>query len=211
MVKKSVSAVLVFLGTLAAVAGVNAQQSRQQPLAPAKPAELKSLIVETVHPYMVRAYNPPLPVATTVTKAAMAFDHPERTLAAYFSAMVRGSYTDFLACWTVDSVAQLEQANKKMRRSPEQWERIWATSLAGQRVMAMYWINYGRYVLVNYRVEPSAGLAPTSEAQEAVAVLIEESPGVWKLTQALRADAVPQHWKANGNRIRLPADSLFDR
>lgn len=64
------------------MAGVALAQDRQQPLAPAKAPERKSLIVETLHPYAVREYNPLLVIATDVSKPAMAFDHPERTLAA---------------------------------------------------------------------------------------------------------------------------------
>lgn len=190
------------------MAGVALAQDRQQPRAPAKAPEHKSLIVETLHPYAVREYNPPLVIATDVSKPAVAFDHPERTLAAYFSAMTRGSYADFLSCWTADSAAQFEQIGKKLNRSAAQWEAIWAQKFAGRRIVATHWINYGRYVLVNYRVEPAVA-GETDD--EPLAVLKEESPGVWKLTQALRADALPQHWKTPGNRVRLPADPLFDR
>jgi len=199
-------AVVFVLG--AVWASVALSQDRLQPLASAKPPEYKSLIVETVHPYRVREYVPPLVLATDVTKAATAFDHPERTLAAYFSAMARGSYSDFLSCWTADSVSQLEAVNKKLQRSPDQWQRIWAETISGRKVVATHWINYGRYILVNYRIEQRA---PSVESPEAVAVLMEETPGRWKLTQALRADALPQHWKTRGNRVRLPADPLFDR
>jgi hypothetical protein len=198
----------LFLCTLMLAAGTVTAQERLQPRSAAKVAEYKTLIVETIHPYAVREYSPPLVIATDVPKAAMAFDHPERTLAAYFSAMVRGSYADFLACWTADSAAQLEQVSKKLNRAPEQWEAIWASKFKGRRIEATHWINYGRYVLVNFRIEPALAGEP---ADEQPLVLKEESPGVWKLTQALRADAVPQHWKSPGNRVRLPADTLFDR
>lgn len=64
-----------------------AAEQRQQPLAPAKPRELKRLVVETVESYRVQEYTPPLVLATDVGMPQVQFNHPERTMAAYFSAM----------------------------------------------------------------------------------------------------------------------------
>lgn len=63
-------------------------------------------------------------------------------------------------------------------------------------------------MLLNYRIDP---VGSGGSGQEATAVFVEEVSGRLKLTQALRADALPQHWRAPDGRVRVPADALFER
>lgn len=178
---------------------------RAQPLSKTGPAVSKALIVETVHPYTVRPYTPELEIPDKPASEQASFAHPESTMRAYFGAMKSRDYEAFIACWTSRSRDLMREKDKTMGRTPDQWKAIWQGTFSGKKVYATHWINYGKYVLVNYRVE---GPEPVQAGNEAVAVLVQED-GLWKLTQELRTDPLPANWRSESGRIQVPADSLF--
>jgi hypothetical protein len=201
---KSRIAKVTFAAVLLGACQLHAQ-TRTQPISKTGPVTTKTLIVETVYPFTVQEFAPPLEIAMVPSNVQDSFNHPEHTLRSYFSAISSKDYQRYLQCWTKDSQLLMQQKDKSANRSPGQWQDIWQSTFVGKRIQVTHWITYGRYVLFNYRL---VGAPP--ETGESVVALVQED-GQWKLSQGLREDPVPLNWRESSGRIRQPASSLVAR
>lgn len=164
----------------------------------------KTLIVETVYPYTVFEYNPPLDLPMLRSDENADLTHPEKLLKAYFSYLRSGNYEGYISLWTESSKRLMEDADKRANRTKETWRALWAGAFQSRNVQVTHWVTYGRYVLLQYRVVT----ANPSPSDEATAVLVKMG-SEWRLTQELKADPVVANWRAAPSRIQIPADAVL--
>lgn len=158
----------------------------------------KTLVVETVSKYTVFEYSPPL----EMTEAKPDFQHPEAAARSLFSAVRAKDYDAYLKCWDARSQAVMAERDRKIGFTPDKWRAMWEGTFRGKRIQLTHWIGYGKYVLLNYRVEPAA----SAETAQAVLVLAQEN-GAWKATQDLREDQILTAWNGSTGRIQVMSDA----
>lgn len=199
---KSTASALLFLF----LAGVTQAQVKITPTGKTAPPKAKSLIVETIHPYTLYEYT--LPIETVDLKAVgkASFANPESTLQTYFTAMKASDYQAFIACWTKSSQILMKEKDKQINFTEAKWRSLCALAFNGKQIYLTHWINYGKYVLINYKVTPSEDPA-TSE----ITVALVQEAGEWKLTQELRGDQLLTAWRSPNNRVQVPSDALLSR
>ena len=177
-----------------------------QPNAPASPATRRILVVETTHPFELREFTPPLEMSASKQSTAKGeVAHPEDTLRAYFEALKAGDYERFMSLWSNESQAYMREQDRAAGRTPEFWRSLWSKTFVGRRVMLTHWINYGPYVLIQFRI---GDLRP-DKTNENILVLKQDAPSIWKLTQELRDDQFLTGWNEPSGRIRVPAEALL--
>lgn len=201
------ASVVVFFVLLGAPLLCSAQ-NKLQPISPVKAPQNKTLIVETLHPYTVFEYDPKLLVSSSSASIVPDFSNPEATARTYFGALKTQDFDLFTKSWNSISISEMTKNGRILGREREDWRSIWRGTFAGKEIYATHWINYGKYVLIGYRV----GAVATSEAldQESTLVLTQEG-NQWKLTQELKGDALLSNWKTTSGRVRQPSEKLLSR
>lgn len=177
----------------------------EQPMGTTTPAKRRILVVETVHSYDVREYAPALrvdPKSDLIVKFPRG--SPEGLLFGYFAAMRAGDYEAFFSSWTSESQSLMREQDTKRGFSPTFWREQWRQTFASREIFLTHWINYGKYVLVRFRV----GNALPDKSNENMIVLAPTGDG-WKLTQELRADQFVSGWDSPTGRIQVPAEAVL--
>ncbi len=174
------------------------------PLGKTSPPNRKTMVVETVHPYTVYEYQPPVVLPLFSAGEQQDLSHPEKLLKAHFNYLRTGDYERNLLLWTAASRQVMEAADKRGNRDKAFWTGLWSRAYANRKVELTHWVTYGRYVLMQYRVSSDDGVAPS----EATVAVVKEGND-WRLTQDLRADPVAVNWRTSPGRIQVPADALL--
>jgi len=177
-----------------------------QPTAPTSSASRRILVVETTHPFELREFTPPLEMNAPKKSTAQGEKvNPEETLRLYFEALKSGDYERYMSLWSKDSQVLMREQDRSANRSPEFWRNLWSSAFVGKRVVLTHWINYGPYVLIQFRV----GDLRADKSNENLLVLKQESASTWVLTQELRNDQFLSGWNDPSGRIRVPAEVLL--
>jgi len=177
------------------------------PASPAAPALYKNMIVETVYPLKVQQYSPNKKLVLLADQAKASYSHPEETLQAHFSAMAELNFEWFLTTWDSQSANQITKKNRELNRDSSYWTGLWKKMLAGRDVELTHWVNYGRYVLIAYRIK--AMNATEKEFSDTVALTKEGN--YWKLTQELANDPILTYWNAPSGRVQRAANTLVKK
>jgi hypothetical protein len=202
MNKKSLH--LIQLALLSLVCSSALAQSLITPSSKTLPPKSKTLIVEVVSPFTIYEYSPALEIIDLAENKTPSFTHPELALQAYFSAMRSLDYEAYLNCWTKNSQAFMQEKDKQYKFDADKWKSMWATAFVGKKIQIINWINYGKFVLIYYKVSPSAN----SDTSETTIALTQEN-GEWKLTQDLRADQILTSWNNPTGRVQVPSDAML--
>ena len=115
-------------------------------------------------------------------------------------------YDAYMNCWTKDSQIMMREKDKLIKFDSTKWKALWSSAFVGKNIQILNWINYAGYVLLHYRVSPTAN-AETSEMT--VALTLEN--GEWKLTQELRTDQILTSWNNPTGRVRVPSDLMLTK
>jgi hypothetical protein len=161
----------------------------------------KQLIVETVHPFVVRQYAQALRVSSTQDATQLfGADSPEVVLSQRVFAMMQGNYKAFMASWDRWSNTEMEQRDKDASRDASFWVGRWRENFSNGSLKFLNRIEVFDYVFINYQIEKQG--KPTFVST--VAFLKEDAK--WIGTQRLVNDPVLEHWNSNGNRVQRMAD-----
>lgn len=195
---------------LALVLALGAPLARSQEEAPAavKPPapifattapQVEQVIEENTYYYKVRAYTPPVEVKP-VNAASASYANPETAAIANISAMVAGDFEWWRSTWTPAAQRMMSQRDRDLDRAPSEWLEIWARVFPGRTIELTHRIDTGSFVLIAYRVLPSAD-EPEGETIELTGAY-ELDDGRWLSTQALASDPVLAYWQQPGFRIK---------
>ena len=145
------------------------------------PPEARLLLIEgEAHDFTRVLYDPAVAIQS-VSRTAAAYDTPEESLIAHISAMVTGDHAWWLAGWSSAAQTLMKAEHQKLKLAPADWQAIWKQGLEGKQVRLVERIDYGRYVLLGYRLEPGP---TTSSLYPFVAV---NEGNRWVATQDLTA------------------------
>lgn len=202
MIKKFI----IISGLCASLMCTSFAQVAINPISKTLPLKSKVLIVETIFPYQIYDYSPLLNIVDLAKDKKPSYSHPESTIQAYFHAMKSLDYDAYMNCWTKDSQIMMREKDKLIKFDSTKWKALWSSAFVGKNIQISNWINYAGYVLLHYRVSPTAN-AETSEMT--VALTLEN--GEWKLTQELRTDQILTSWNNPTGRVRVPSDSMLTK
>lgn len=194
--------VLVFLHCSLALAQINSSDLQFRS---------KSVLIETRLSILVGKYVPPLFVQYT-DKSNRTTVSPEKTAIAFFSAMADGDYAEWLALWSEESRAVMNDRNKSLNRSSAELAKNWEGIIRSRPVELLGRADYERggfrFSLVNYRIR-TQGLTITDQASGQTT---SKQSGFFEGTIALKKNGV--RWESVQDLARDPVFSnsalLFD-
>lgn len=163
----------------------------------------RTLTVETVYPFKQTDFDPPLSLGALKPSADV---DPLATLQRHFAAMRSGDVDAFLSTWTASARHQLaarQLAGDAARAAAvERWTKV----LAGREAVLETRVDFGRYVLLAYRLRDGA----SGQIVVKDTVAFEQEDGAWKLTQALARSPLLLNWNAPNGRVQVAPDALVD-
>jgi hypothetical protein len=127
-------------------------QTNTSPKAKTLAPKSKTLIIETVAPYVIFEYSPPFEIIDLASGKLPSFSHPELAIQAYFSAIRSLNYEEYLNCWTKNSQAVMRDNDSKIKYDAAKWKAIWADVFVGKNIQISHWINYGSFVLIGFHL-----------------------------------------------------------
>jgi hypothetical protein len=163
----------------------------------------KTLVVEQLHVFRLAKYSPPYLLRLDVKSGAPSFATPEDAVLAHFRAMKQRDFSKFMTTWTKDSQAFMRKRDEERGRAEAFWVSAWEKALERQKVELSSWLQYGKYILIEYRMSREDG--PGTVFEDTVALTREN--GEWKLTQELAADPILANWNAPTGRIQILSDA----
>jgi len=195
---------------IAAALGTTFAQAQDRPVVHKDGATLggrgyRSLTVEMTYVYSVTPYSPAYAVKLVDQKGA-SYATPEDALIANLSSLAATNFAWNNQTWTAASVRDMEQRDRADGTTPRDWETRWKTLYAGKRFDLLNRIDYGRYVLIEYRVSGAPGGKPMVDT----AALAKDGQQ-WKVTQELAADPILQHWNSPQRRVQMAPNSMFSK
>ncbi len=163
----------------------------------------KTLIVETVYPFAVAQYTPPVAMPATVKRAVPAT--PEEVMFQLFGAMAAADYDWNMSLWTPASRLDLQQRHAKPGEGKAYYESLWKKSRKSNCTLVSR-VSHGRFLIIQYECA-SAG----SGQRFKDTIALEKQGEQWFLTQALAANPLLDRWNAPGGRIQVTSDTMFKK
>ena len=164
--------------------------------------EYKQLIEEVVYPIKVRRPISekffPLVVSTRKSSSTQECDSskPEDVVRDWLVRMSVPSYVLALKCWDVDAQAKFQKMDKEEGKSVSTWHSEWSRIYSGNNAALTARIDFGQYVLIEYKVVKSA----SNQVVTYETVALREFGGRWLLTLAAVETPVPLGW--GGKNLR---------
>ena len=122
--------------------------------------------------------------------------NPEQVVRDWLVRMSVPSYTLALKCWDNDAQTILQQMDKKEGKSPSAWQAEWSKLFSGNRAVLTARIDFGPYVLIEYRIAKGT----SSDIVSYETVTLRKSGERWLLTLAAVGTTVASGW--NGKNLR---------
>lgn len=171
------------------------------PAVASKPAVRKTLIVETLHPFIIHEYSSSIDMNK---KMQLDQSSPEAIFVNYHQGLMSTSYEDSLKFWDEESQKMMLKFNKEKGFTPEKWKTLWNNSYTGKKVLLTHFVNYGKYVLLRQVI-----LDSENKLQSENTMALKKVEDKWKLTQDLRADQIMNTWNGSQLRIQVPSSALL--
>lgn len=182
-------------------------QDIEKPRLLADTAQNKTLVVEQVFPYTLIRYKPLTKLNLLKSRSEESYSGPEDALRSHFSSMHAKDYDWFLGTWSAASKQQMQLQNHSRGRDAAFWVAAWGKALSGKQIELTSWLNYGKYVLIEYRIV--SGTGDTNSFTDTIAMVKEKNQ--WKLTQELSADPILSHWNSPSGRVQIPSNTAISK
>ena len=181
--------------------------SLEKPIPPAgaSSVEFKTLIVENVYSYELNKYTPSKQLNLITDRKSASYADPAAALVAHFSAMKAADFDWFLNSWSANSRVEMMVRDKKLNRSSSYWIDLWSNWGVGDSFELLNWIQYGRYVLIQYQLKSVNG---NKKLIVDTVALIKDGQE-WKLTQDLANDPILVNWNNQRGRIQVAPNSMI--
>ena len=192
------AAVLISVPVLACAAPGTAESAY-----PMSPAVFKTLVVETVYPFSVAQYAPPVVVPSTLARAVPTT--PEQVMFQLFASMKAADYDWNMALWTPASRLEMQQRHAKAGQGKAHYEAIWKQSRRSNYTLAAR-VTHGRFLIIQFEYD-----SPGAAKRQNDTIALEKQGEQWFLSQELAANPLLERWNAPGGRIQVAPDTMFKK
>lgn len=182
--------------TLLCTQGANAQQLG--------PTSFKTVVVETVLPFSVRAYQPTFILPEVKRTLGGNFLAPEDAISAFFGSLRAADYQWNETTWTRFSREFNSRKNAESGLIAKDWEARWSKQFSDKKIELLSRIDYDKYVILEYQ----ATVASTGQITETDTLVLEREGDSWLLTQALVDNPITFAWKTSGKRLQLGPNTV---
>lgn len=187
MFKNIIPVIFLVFGVLASAADISSG-----------PTVYKTLIVETVHPFSVTSYSPPL-VSKSVTKGGG--DSLEGVFFEFVSSMKSADYDWNNSLWDLQSLAEMKKRDAEAGRGQKFWESKWKSQISAIYTL-LNKIEYGKYSIIEFEVDIDGRKSKDT-------LVFEKIANRWRATQALSSSPVLAHWNTSRGRVQVAPEVLF--
>jgi hypothetical protein len=171
---------------------------------PVSAPQYRTLVVETVFPYAVAKYTPPVAMPAAAVDGTPR-STPESVLFQMAAAMQAADYDRAIALWTPESQQLMHQREQASGQGKQHWQQLWRSTVR-KNYQLLSRVSYGNYVLIEYQYQlgPAATVVTDTMA-------LEQRDGSWYLTQALAADPMLLHWNNPAGRVQVLPDCYLSK
>ena len=163
----------------------------------------KTLIVETVYPFSVSTYTPPVPVPANVARTQ--HGTPEQLVFQLIAAIQAGDFDWNMSLWSPSSRAEMQRRQVQSGQGRAYWEGFWKESRK-QNYTLVSQIIHGRFVIIEYEFESVGG-----GKRQRDTIALEKQGEQWYLSQDLAANPLLQRWNVPGGRVQVAPESMFKK
>ena len=111
----------------------------------------KTLIVETVYPYSVTAYSPPVAVPSDTQKADDR-ETPEIAFFKFIASMKTINHSWNNSLWSPQSQVSMRQRELASSQDKGYWERLWRSQTTFKYTL-LNRVEYSNYVIIEYEID----------------------------------------------------------
>ena len=163
----------------------------------------RTLVVETVYPFVVTKILPVKVVPLASPSEATSTATPEDLFSRHFGAIRSGDYGTFIATWEASATAMMAEKDRKAGRGASYWLERWRATRLGGEVKLLNLVEYGKYSIYQYRIEVNG--KPFTDS-----LAIVRTIDGWRFTQELASNPILTYWDAPGGRIQVAPPTLVD-
>lgn len=150
----------------------------------------KTIVSENIYRYTVLRYSPPVTITQLEKPLKCSQGSPEETVIAMVSAMSSLDYDLWSTCWKSAYQPKGDASTRKEMLSA--WRRV----VVGKSLILKHRIETGRYVLIEYLLQPTDKNVESSPNQTVTSTItLEKTVDKWLATNELAADPVRLFWQ----------------